>query len=195
MKRDSTCSRCAEVPWLHLGLHAAAASYALLLACTPTSLLLHNARVMQRLLLRIVYSPQQPPFFSTMPVSTPVGLLGCKGYCSESYTAHTNFASFPQFLHLLHGCMVADAIAQSLIQLKAANTGTNGSIGLALFGVCPTQRCRQSASQQSSMFTRLVCTHLDQKTAKTRRSNACAYAQQPLAEMHVAVPVIKHLSC
>ena len=45
MKRDSTCSRCAEVPWLHLGLHAAAASYALLLACTPTSLLLHNARV------------------------------------------------------------------------------------------------------------------------------------------------------
>ena len=150
---------------------------------------------MQRLLLRIVYSPQQPSFFSTMPVSTPVGLLGCKGYCSESYTAHTNFASFPQFLHLLHGCMVADAIAQSLIQLQAANTGTNGSIGLALFGVCPTQRCRQSASQQSSMFTRLVCTHLDQKTAKTRRSNACAYAQQPLAEMHVAVPVIKHLSC
>ena len=122
-------------------------------------------------------------------------VLGCKGYCSESYTAHTNFASFPQFLHLLHGCMVADAIAQSLIQLKAANTGTNGSIGLALFGVCPTQRCRQSASQQVSMFTRLVYMHLHQKTANTTGSKACAYAQQPLAEMHVAVPVIKHLSC
>ena len=87
------------------------------------------------------------------------------------------------------------AIAQSLIQLKAANTGTIGSIGLALVGFCPTQRWRQSVSQQSSMFTRLVYIYLHQKTGNTRGSNACAYAQQPLAEMHVAVPLIKHLSC
>ncbi len=147
-------------------------------------------------LLPCFWPAHQPRFFFAMPVSKPAAFLGCKGYCSESYTAHSNLASFPQclFLHLL-GCMVADTVAQSLIQLKAANTGTIGNIGLALVGVCPTQRCRQSASQQLSMFTRLVYIHLHQKTANTTGSKACAYAQQPLAEMHVAVPLIKHLSC
>ena len=138
------------------------------------------------------------------PVSSPqclfLHLLVCldaRRYCSESYTAHRNLASSRQcpFLNLWV-CLDARRYCSKSDTTQSSKHWYNWQQSrLALVGVCPTQRCRQSVSQQSSMFTRLVYIYLHQTTGNTRGSNACAYAQQPLAEMHVAVPLIKHLSC